>query len=300
MRQSAVLWHKGLLLAWLGLLLIPRASFAAEGSRGIPVPPKTRIERQEKRMMGAIRFDFLYYNSELEDVQIKDFYREKLTALGWSQRDYAREIEQLGVNPSAALPAVLDKNISFSKDEEQIVVTFMPEGLSAGAKTKYTLCYGKVSLPDEPLPALKPKEGIPVLLDQPKKDIAPVYPEASLVLLSELPNGTRIGYISDAAIEQVADYYRINMASFGWELIEEDPVQKNKAVDTLKPGILPEAICPSCKNSPALNFNEMELLSSGLTFKNDKGDKCKVILSSIATGRDNTTNILINYVEKKK
>lgn len=265
----------GLMIATaLIFLMAVNLSYAAWLDFGsLPLPTKTEKIKEEKRLVGGTEYTFNFYASSLDTDALKDFYRTKLTALGWQERNFRADLENLKatamVKPEA-FNKVLEHNLIFSKEDKKIVVNFLPEGatLTQDKRTKFSVCVGSGSVPKE-----GQKSSVPELLTKPKREVAPVYPQARLVSAMEDERISRLAYFSRDNTEKIVRFYKDKMPALGWSLVEEKPIEEisNKEM-------APKKDCPSCVQKSPM---PMKVLIHKLTFMNAKRDTCNIVLTKI-------------------
>lgn len=269
----------------------------------IPVPPDAQEVNKEKRNIFGAGFDFNYYATSLTAEGVKDFYRSRLPVLGWKESNLSQQVSGLpNLKPDPHLSNALEQNMLFEKDDELLVINFMAKHLSQGAKTEFSIAKGKLDMEKE----AKQEENvtaIPQLLTKPKKDIAPVFPGAILISLAEDANAQQANYTTGAGIEKVAEFYKSNMASYGWSLQEEKPVQE------VELGVADYDFSKSCPDCPKEVIEAAQATRSEvkeMKFSNAQGYVCDIVVSSIIlaqpdSGINNTaTNILVNYEKRQE
>lgn len=268
--------------------------------QNIPLPVNTEEVKTETRMMYGSQFNFTYYTSAQDIDSIKGFYRNRLPNLGWKEREIAKELGQVqGLKMDASFNNVLGQNLTFEKGSDMLIVNFMPAGFSKDGKTRFSISKGKIDLSKPPSPDTS---FAPELLTKPKKDVAPIYPGASLTNLSEQASSLRATYFTKDDIEQVISFYKTMMPNYGWYLNSEKPIEK---IDFGAAGEYDVSkYCPSCPKGATDLAKSMETWLAELNFNNQKGDICNIVLSNVATaqgmpGSLNMTTILVNYEEKK-
>jgi hypothetical protein len=269
-------------------------------NKGLSVPSDAEEVKREERLIAGNKFDFIYYVSKSDITVIKNFYRSKLAASGWVEQELAQDLKQLpGVKINPDMEQTLGYNLSFSKDEEQLIISFLPSQYSRDNKTRFTVCYGKIA---KDFKETQETPALPALIDKPKKDVAPVYPEASLVALSEQAKSLKASYAVKADIEGVLVFYKENMPGYGWSLVNEKPIDRKTAGGLSGLGL---EDCPSCKNSLSSAGNAaIELRFGQLDFSNQAGDRCSIMASNAKSPQGtpsplSITTILVDYEEKK-
>lgn len=268
------------------------------GWAGMPEPARTKLTKEERRRIAGNELTFSYYESELEPQQIKDFYRQRLADLGWKDKALIQEVEKIPGLDSSSLKASLENNLMFEKEEEMLIITFLPAGVFKDTQTRFTLCAGKITANAG---VSGDKVPLPELLAQPKKDIAPRYPNSSLLNLAEDSHYLKATYISKDRIEPIFTFYQENMPDYGWSLIKESPVEKmSSGATALKSQSIPES-CPSCAENTIAK--PAGVLFGELVFSNKKGDTCRIGFSQVSNKEledFDFTTIMVDYVQKKK
>jgi len=283
-------------------------------SGSLPVPAKTEKMKEEKRLVGGTEYIFTYYSSSLEPAGVKDFYRTKLTALGWQERDFKADLENIktmaAIRPDA-FSKMLEQNLIFIKENKRIIISFIPEGASGATdkRIKFSVCVGDASIPKG-----GQKGSVPELLTKPKREVAPVYPGAKLVRATEDERISRLAYLSGDKMEKIARFYKDKMPALGFSLVNEKPFEEISGKDTMPKD------CPTCaQKSPV----PMKIAIHKLSFMNAKRDTCNIVLTKIdlpdnfqslakgvediAKGLGETvsvkmdyTNIMVDYEKAKK
>lgn len=269
--------------------------------QGIPLPHDTEQVRQEARRISGSEFDFTYYTSSQEPGELKDFYRDTLANLGWQEKILSKDIEQIpGLQMQPALTSALEQNLIFEKEGATLIINFLPEGIIKDQKTHFTLAQGKMG------PQSTPPSGTilpPELLAKPKKEVAPVYPGAALISLSEPDNALTASYFTQEDINEVSAFYKAKMPDYGWSLVEEKAPERLEMPAVSKEDIV--KVCPSCAEKAGISTKNIEAWVAQLSFVNSRKDTCNIILSQVmvpveSADKMKTTTILVNYAEKKK
>lgn len=250
-------------------------------SDAIPVPPDTRKFNEETRDAAGMKISTVYYESRLSAEEIKDFYLQELGRLDWRQSAMYRYI--LNSQEAAQMPQTagfLAGNLVFEKGEEMLLVNLLPQEASGEQITRFTLSQWQNKFPAERRTAM------PELLKKPKKEVAPVYPGAYLVSLSESEASLRARYMSEgASVEDIAEFYKQKMSGLGWFLESEEPVQKVDMEGYKKIISGQKEDCPTCpkreKTAPAqpVILNQIDFFAGQMTFSDAKGDICQIVLS---------------------
>lgn len=294
----------------LGLLSVAVASIAislnpvkAAGwdKQAVPVPPDTEQVKKEVRRIAASEFDFTYYTSAQAPAKLKDFYRNTLTNSGWKEKTLLKDLEQIpNFQMQPGLSSALEQNLVFEKEGAMLIINFLPEGFYKDQKTRFTLAQGKIDLESA---ASSERISPPELLTKPKKEVAPVYPGAALISLSEPAGALTAAYFTPDAINAVAAFYKAGMPNYGWFLIEEKVPEKIELPQTSKEEIA--KLCPACAEKASISPQAIEAWMAQLSFVNASHDTCKIVLSQVISGQAGPvkmemTTILVNYAEKKK
>lgn len=267
-------------------------------NKGLPVPADSQEVKREERVIAGNKFDFVYYASKSDIEVIKNFYRVKLKSTGWNELELLRELKAIpGIKiDNLEMAQTLEKNLTFSKDEEQIIISFLPRQYSKDNLTKFTVSYGKIA---KNLNDAQAADSLPRLIAKPKKEVAPDFPGASLITLSEGPKTLKASYSVKSDIEPVVNFYRENMHRYGWVLVNEKPIEKRIAGGTSELGL---ESCPTCKNSLSAGNAAIELRFAELDFSNQAQDRCNIMISNAGGGPQGNlsiTTILVDYEEKK-
>lgn len=269
--------------------------------KDIPLPAGAEEARQETRRIGGSELTFTYYTTARENPDsIRSFYRLRLPDLGWKEKELAKDLQQvpnMQVNP--ALKSALEQNLMFEKGTDLLIINFMPEGAFNDAKTRFAIARGTMDLNKAPTDE---KKLMPELLTKPKKEVAPVYPDAKLVNLSEDDKSSQASYYTKDDIDGVSKFYKEKMPSLGWGLTEEKPVKE--AVDTANNLDLAK-YCPDCPKDTNLNPASIKTKITGLDFSNNKGEACSIVISNQSSAQvqgspfGSMTIILVSYESKK-
>jgi hypothetical protein len=281
----------------------------------VPLPSGAEEARQETRKIAGSEFIFTYYTSAQDTAAaIKNFYRSRLPNLGWKEKELLNDLEQIPnfqANPS--LGNALGQNLMFEKGEDTLIITFMPEGAFRDGKARFTLARGKLDIKKQPVGE---ESFAPELLAKPKKEVAPTYPGASLINLTEGANFLQAGYFTKDNIETVSAFYKANMPKYGWALKKEGPIQEN---------VLPAdkneiaKYCPECANSAEIEAKTSNALQADmlkvelknivnrqaeLAFVKENKIVCNVVIAErnaigvSAEDLGKMTVIMVNYEEK--
>lgn len=264
------------------------------------VPPKTEQTKSETRIIGGRELNFTYFISSLDIESLKAFYRPKLQALGWKEKDLIKDFAKIpNLKIDSTATKMLEQNLMFEKDNQELIINFLEPEHFPDKKTRFTFSLGEAF-------SAKPQaeaDFMPRLLAEPKKDIAPVYAGASLIDLRENKNSYKATYVSKDDIYTVESFYKTNMLNYGWYLTEETPVREIKIAEAGKFDI--SSYCPSCaKKSGGVATPEATLVGE-LVFSNERGDSCKIGFSRLVSeGKKKDifdfSTIMVNYAEKNQ
>jgi len=292
--------HK-LLAAMMITLVANYALTAWAEAQFIPIPPNTEKVRQEARRISGSEFDFTYYTSSQEPGELKDFYRNNLANLSWQEKILSKDLGQIpGLQIEPALTSALEQNLIFEKEGAMLIINFLPEGIIKDKKTHFTLAQGKMgSQSTPPTGTISPPE----LLAKPKKEVAPVYPGAALISLSEPDNALTASYFTQEDINEVSAFYKAKMPDYGWSLVEEKAPERLDMPAVSKEDIV--KVCPSCAEKAGISTKNIEAWVAQLSFVNSRQDTCNIILSQVmvpveSADKIKTTTILVNYEKKSK
>lgn len=264
----------------------------------IPLPSGTEEVFQETRNISGTEFVLKYYTNSQDAKTISDFFRLKLPALDWKEKELLKEMKEI---PSLKIPGsvedMLAANSIFEKSGETIMITFLPPGAVQDGKTRFTIARGNMEAKKEP----GEDDFIPRLAGKPKLDVAPVYPGAALISLSESPGFMRATYFIKDNIGKVSEFYKNKMLSYGWDLAEEKPLQKRDSgeVDV-------SSLCPDCPEDEKIRqaVKPAGMSVQELNFSNEAGDTCIVALTDAGPKDEgmlkNTTTIMVQYEKASK
>ncbi|MDP2941652.1 MAG: hypothetical protein Q8N85_05335 [Candidatus Omnitrophota bacterium] len=289
-----------LLATIFAALFFSLQAFAEEA----PLPASAELVKQERRRIAGMEMEFSYYTSAQDAQAIKSFYRGQLAKLGWKENAPLAGLRQVeGVTVDASLKERLEANLIFQKGDLMLVINFLPAELARGQKTRFTLCQTQMDLSKVmSLAQAGGQTGFPELLNKPQKEVAPVYPDASLITLSEDADSLRLVYYSRDSIAQAAVFYKEQMPSYGWELTDEQPVRKANSEEL---GLQAAANCPTCPGYNSALAKKMEMLYGEFEFRNAAQDRCKIAVSNMQANINNQnlasgiTTIIVDYAKKK-
>lgn len=236
----------------------------------LPVPPQTEQLKEKSRKSAHTEFDVSFYESRLGRREIVDFYRRRLIAEGWQERNPALEMGKISdLDVGGNIDSLTGSTLIFRRDNEMIVVRFIGEG----TKTKYILGKNKIS------PAVIPPTPNMFSIQRSeaslRKEIAPRYPDAEMISASEEPSFQRLVYLSNAQPAVIADYYKGNMGAFGWKLEQDKPVQRIKYPEEAQNKDR-RGSCPACdkKINELMDHQGVEVKELG--FINSAGETCHI------------------------
>jgi hypothetical protein len=254
-------------------ILAARQAYAED----LPVPPESELTKEELRRLAGLELKFSYYTSAQGQKQLKAFYRSELPKLGWKEANPLADVERLsGVKASSSLKEKMSVNLIFQKGDFLVVINFLPQGFSQDRRTRFTISEGKIDLNAISGLQKAATSGFPELLTQPQKDVAPVYPGAKLITLDEQPHTLKAVYFSKDQIEQVANFYKAEMAKYGWELSAEEPVHQANSEEL---GLKRPVDCPTCGKGGVATEKSVQMLYAQMEFANERQDSCKIALS---------------------
>lgn len=265
----------------------------------LAVPLNTELVSSETRRIAGSEMEFTYYASTQNQERIKDFYRSKLTNTGWKEKELLKDLQKIPnfqIEPS--LTNAFAQNLLFEKDGEALIITFLPEGVSQDNKTRFTIAQGKM---DFQTPVSEEADFSPQLLKESKNDVAPTYPDASLIALSEDDTSLKATYSAQDSVERVDRFYKDRMPAYGWVLTDETPLHK---IESAAPGQKAiSELCPSCAQL-GVEIKPVEIFYAELDFSNAQGDTCSIGLSQVITDTQlkevvNLTTIMVDYAKKK-
>lgn len=278
-------------------------------SEDLPLPAGTSEQKKESRKIAGSEFEFIFYSSDLGPGQIGEFYRATLTQAGWKESQVLKQLSRKKLPEGvpdlqtlqgaaqlqgASLSKILESNLIFENGDETLILIFLPGGYPGTDKTGFTISRGK-KIGLNSIPATE-KGFVPESMAQPKKDVYPVYPGASLGSLSEQEHSLRASYFTKDDIEKAASFYKARMSDYNWTLNNERPISK---IDkkTL------EASCPSCKSAQTLFGISMENWSTGMDFSDRAGNKCRIDIVQVVPEQEQLrsmqmTTIAVDYEEK--
>ncbi|MDD5431580.1 MAG: hypothetical protein PHO70_01115 [Candidatus Omnitrophica bacterium] len=243
----------------------------------IPAPPETEQLRTQTKVFSGTEFKFTYYTSTQDEKSIKDFYKRELINLGWKEKQILDGLmgdKKEEIKEGSTLDLFFDNNLIYEKDGKMLTVTFLPKEVRQQGRVDYSISIGK---PDFEKFKVSPQASpIPKLMAKPQKNVAPVYPGAVLVSLSEKAEYLKAVYYTQDDIEKVMDYYKGKMPSSGWSLVDEVPITKtdySKATEKL----WDLESCPTCQQGK-IGFSQImgEVWFGELSYANQKSDTCKV------------------------
>lgn len=266
----------------------------------IPLPSGTEEIFQETRNISGTEFVLKYYTNSQDAKAISDFFRSKLSALDWKEKELLKEMAQIpGLKVPASVEDMLASNSIFEKGGETVMINFLPQGAVQDGKTRFTIARGNTEAKKEP----GEDDFIPRLSGKPKLDIAPVYPGAALISLSENTSFMRATYFSKDDIDKVGEFYKSKMLNYGWSFTEEKPLKK---IDSA--GLDLSSACPDCPKNEKIQqaIKPVDMEVQELNFSNEAGDACIVVLGitgqkeGVGDKLKNTTTIMVQYEKSGK
>jgi len=217
----------------------------------IPLPPLTREVKQEKTQILGNEFNLTLYTTQSSFDEVTKFYRERLSREGWEEVS------------NASLPQAL----IFRKDDELINLQNIP---SANAReTMYSLGRGNIQ---------SIKSGESQLAEIEFRDL-PVYPRAAPIPLGSMRTATKeqIGYTTLDSPERVMQFYREKLPLFGWDIVNEMPLEQYNGTDKLDN-------CPECQKLPPEALADVKSSSMRIAAFNitKQGKSCHIGAAEIA------------------
>ncbi|MFA5145733.1 MAG: hypothetical protein WC723_07060 [Candidatus Omnitrophota bacterium] len=295
-----VAWLSGVLILMMFPLTHPLYSAWWDKS-DVPLPRGAEQVFQETRNISGTEFVLKHYAVSQDAKEVSDFFRAKLPALDWKEKELLKEMEQMpNLKIPDSLKDIMAWNSIFEKDGEMVMINFLPQGAIQDGRTRFTIARGKM---DAKKGHRAQDDFIPRLSGRPKIDIAPVYPDAALISLSENPGFMQATYFAKNNIEEVGEFYKNKMFDYGWSLTEEKPLKKlaSGEVDLSK-------LCPDCpKDRKAQEaLKPVDIVLAEFDFSNQEGDTCIVALTDSGPKEamggilKNTTTILVQYEKAGK
>lgn len=187
------------ILALLVIILFPAAvSFA------LPLPPNTKIIREEVVETGDDNKDVVFCESTLGEEKIVSFYRNEMEKKGYSI-------------------FMQQKNMMiYTKGEDLFMVMLAP--VPEGGKTSLILTTSKIKMG-----SMGQAQGCEDLPD------VPVYPGAQCMGSMKMRNMRAISsrYTVGVELEEVLNFYRVKMVQYGWTIESEKRMGDNMPGDSL-------------------------------------------------------------------
>lgn len=270
-----------------------------------PVPANTEQVKEQTRKIAGSDFKFTYYVSRQDKEGIKDFYRRELSGLGWNEQELKQSLSEAKTGSAVQVSGnvFFDNNLVFKKEDSILTLTFLPEGVIKDERVRFSISEGKLEL-GKKRDISKQEEYVPQLMARPKKNIAPLYPKATLINFSEKDGYLNATYFTKDYIEDVADFYKNNMSGHGWSLISEIPLARIDLLNSTK-FASPASVCPECSQGQQMPSVITDMWFMELVFSNPRQDSCRIgLFNNIVEGSDskqllNFTNIRIEYEKKK-
>ena len=265
------------------------------------LPPKTEEVKTETRKFGGSWLECTYYLSSLSSEGVKDFYKRSLAKLGSTINDPLKKLSNISdFKVTSELSNMLSNNMVFERDGQTQIINVIPERYFEDRKSRFVICRGKVDYKNYPLSG-GAEAILPELKASPKLNIAPLYPSAKLLNMSEDKGSLKAIYVSGDDIKRIEGFYEDKMPGYGWVLKEKKPIRwvGEKSFAGGKEDL--SRICPTCPPDSARPAN---MFYGELTFSNIEGDICGISLSTLSLeGEDlkgmGFTNILVRYEKKK-
>jgi len=266
----------------------------------IPLPGGTEEVFQETRNISGTEFVLKYYTNSQDAKAISGFFRSKLTALDWKEKELLKEMAQIpGLKIPGSVEDILAANSIFEKGGETIMINFLPQGAVQDGKTRFTIARGNMEEKKEP----GEDDFIPRLSGKPKLDIAPVYPDAALIALSENAGFMRATYFVKDDIEKVSEFYKNKMLNYGWSFMEEKPLKKLSSGD-----LDLSSLCPDCPKDKKIQqaVKPADMAVQEFDFSNQEGDLCIVALTdagpkeAVGDKLKDTTTVMVQYEKAGK
>lgn len=277
------------------LVVVSRPGFLSASwweMKRIPVPAHTHQVKEEHKKSKGVEFDLISYESTADTQTISDFYRKKFTQLGWEERNpFAAMSRILGGAVPGGMEQLSSGNLIFRKGMDLIVIRFTLEG----PKTGYLL--GKIKILPEAIKPLPDTFSPEKLNAQLKHEVAPVYPDAYLINLSEKTDSFIAAYFSRDNLKAITSFYKSQMSSYGWVLDKETPFKKIDYPFALPKGILNNKECPTCPEKEKSFLPRQVGAFTELTFSNSHKDSYKIYLFTPESLKH--TIITVAYEKKK-
>lgn len=289
-------------------LTIVKAAWFGDGA--LAVPQSTEELNRSKRETAGMIFEMINYKSQLSKSDISAFYQDKLSKDGWELRNLLKEAKQVPIlHLNQDQVDMLGTVLLFQKRDLLFTVNFLPDSIKQesvfySVSRLVGMSSGKAA--ESGIRSNQDFFSVSELLTKPKKQFAPVYPGAKLNFISEDERLSVLQYISPDSVEKISQYYREHMASHGWDLVSEKPIE----FKDLPTGIDPQS-CPSCaqKNAEFLNNTNMpqsmQKESTVLIFNNKNQARCEIAITSLKINREvlnlpaEYTTIMLNYYDAK-
>lgn len=230
---------------------------SAFGWEEVALPSQTTKLREEEVIVDSKRLKLIYCRSSLSQEEIQNFYLRFLPGLGWEGcPDCSRE---------KGSPLV------FTKVNDKIVIAAMRDPLQ---KDNITLVITMSKVKEAA--ASEPERG-----DEQGLSFVPRYPGSQRGAAIERNSGQKgtLVYSTTDPIDKILDFYRQNMAEYGWNLVKNIDFQN------------------LAQRAEFLSLpKEVKLTGGSLIFRSSYGE-CIVTVS--AHPREEGTNIIgINYSAK--
>lgn len=277
---------------WVAAANTP-VSAASRDTQKALLPPDAEVVTKEQRKMQGSAFDFTFFTTNLGPGSVKDFYRQRLASSGWKEKDPMKDASALpGFQIPPELAGLMGNNVIFEKGEQKIIINILPAGYSPDNKTRCIYASGKHDFEKK----ASDDDFVPSLMRKPKKEVAPVYPGASLIELSEEKDSMKATYFVPTDIETALTFYQINMGDFGWTLTEEAPLNTREF-----PEYELSTVCPTCPKDMKADLSGYKSKYAVLGFKTDKAETCRIVFSSVVNDKETldvalrSTSVILHY-----
>lgn len=231
-----------------------------------------------RRSVGSL----IVYKTSLNKKQLIKFYAKELAKRGWeSKRDTASDVvkrldvpvkNKVVMGREVNVNELLKNIIYFHRNDKTLMLTVLPKGLRQRG-TFFSLSYIRKDF--DKSTAFSEDIKLP--------DSIPIYPDAQP--LSSL--GSTYLYSSTDGIESVTSFYRERMLAYGWDLVDETPLEQRKIE---VPASLSQkgSFCPDCPDTSSLPPEVTAELAKGvymlkaeLNFTKGKREKCKIYITKL-------------------
>lgn len=239
--------------AFLIVFLAVCFSFEAALALSLPLPPDTKVIREETVEAGGKEQDVTFCESDLSEEKLSSFYRAELEKRGYS---IFMQQGKLGV---------------YMKGDNLFMVMINSAcPTCANAKTSIVLTESKMENTN-PAAMLQNCEEIPSV---------PAYPGAQCMgsMRMKGAQAKSVRYSAPAETQEVIGFYRSQMPQAGWKLEQETEIGKH----------LPREAISGQQMGVSLNLED----AIQLTFKGLKNERCMITLMPSFIGRGTLINII--------